>query len=101
MTNVFALIRPLDFSEYIVPLHTQEALTNYVQHGYMPGGFLTALLCNDLMGAVARADHINKQNLANIASFVFNEMPADSWGSLERMEAWCKKIHSMKNAELV
>lgn len=50
MTNVFALIRPLDFSEYNVPFHTQESLTNYVQHGYMPGGFLTSLLCNDLMG---------------------------------------------------
>ena len=101
MTNVFALIRPLDFSNYNVPDHTQQSLTMYYQHGYMPGGFLTALLCNDLMTAVGRADHWNKQCIADIATFVYNEMPADSWGSYEALEAWCKKVYSMKNLEAV
>jgi hypothetical protein len=37
-----------------------EALENYLMHGFMPGGFLTSVLANDLYLAVGRADHWNK-----------------------------------------
>ena len=42
-----------------IPEHTKGALDRYVDHGLEPGGFLTAVLTNDLFGAVARADSEN------------------------------------------
>ena len=105
--TVKAMIRPLDFSGYegvkgtdlYIPPHTQGALRRYVEEGYMPGGFLTAVLCNDLFGAVARADDENIQCLKDITTFVYNRMPADAWGSAQKMRDYTKKVWDMKNPE--
>lgn len=71
----------LDFNHYSIPEHTQEALRNYVEHGYEPGGFLYCVLCNDLVGAVSRADAMNLYALKDIAQFVYNEMPHNCHGN--------------------
>lgn len=63
-----------------VPNHTIEALERYVFQGYEPGGFLVSVLSNDLTGAVGRADSMNRRALAEIVDFVYNRLPAESWG---------------------
>ena len=68
-----------------VPAHTLAALERYVERKYMPGGFLTSVLCNDLFGAVCRADLENLPALPAICEFVYNRMPSESWGSQEKM----------------
>lgn len=75
-------------SYYGVPTHTQGALIRYIVNRFEPGGFLTAVLSNDLFGAVNRADRENLQALENICQFVYSDMPASSWGSPERVSAW-------------
>ena len=97
--TVHAMLRPLNWSDYNIPFHTQDALNNYYEHGYMPGGFLTAVLCNDLFKAVATADQYNINCLKDICMFVYNEMPAKSWGSAERMRDWTVKVSEMKQGE--
>lgn len=61
----------------------KDSLKRYVERGIEPGGFLTAVLENDLMGAMGRADAINRANLHNICRYVYNELPSHIWGSRE------------------
>ena len=83
----------LDFTGYtgedcgdpLVPEHTRDALQRYVEHRILPGGFLTAVLTNDLFGAISRADAVNSAHLKDICLFVYNRMPSGSWGSEETM----------------
>ena len=71
----------LDFKHYHIPTHTQEALINYIERGYEPGSFLYAVLSNDLLGAVSRADALNLPALKDIVQFVYNEMPENCCGN--------------------
>jgi hypothetical protein len=72
----------------MIPTRTKNALFNYVNHGTMPGGFLTAVLCNDLMEAVGRADTENLAALKEIVQYVYWELPGLCWGSRDRMNQW-------------
>ena len=69
-----------------IPAHTQGALLRYVDDKLFPGGFLTAVLCNNLFGAVGQADNQNLEALPLIVKFVYNEMPGNCWGSKQKME---------------
>lgn len=75
--------RPLDFSGYGVPKHTQEALERYINHRICPGSFLGAVLSNDLKQAVSRADEENKLALVEIVYWLHNRAPSYCWGSVE------------------
>lgn len=67
----------------------QEALDRYV--GREPvGNFLTAVLENNLQLAVGYADNDNLANLPAFVGYLYNELPADCWGSKEKMAAWLK-----------
>jgi hypothetical protein len=65
-----------------------EALENYLMRGFEPGGFLTAVLANDLHMAVGRADHWNQDNLARIVYEVVHKMPSIAWGSYSAVKEW-------------
>ena len=69
----------------MIPSHTKAALDRYVNQKYLPGGFLMAVLSNDLFGAVGRADSENLAALPDIVKYVYNHMPADSWGSVDKV----------------
>lgn len=71
-----------------IPEHTKAALDRYVNDRLPPGGFLTAVLTNDLTGAVVRADDINRRHLPEIVGYLFNECPSACWGDQQRVEAW-------------
>lgn len=53
-----------------------------------PGGFVRAVLENDLHMAVARADSDNIQVIPEIMTYVVNKLPSASWGSPERVQQW-------------
>ena len=81
-----------------------ESLENYLMHGFEPGGFLTAVLANDLVMAVGRADSWNRDRLPEIVSVVVYKMPNLSWGSYEAVKDWCKdkddrRSHYVKHME--
>ena len=64
------------------------ALMRYLNHGIHPGGFLTALLENNLAEAIMRADGINRTLLAEWVEYIWWEIPADAWGSREKCRSW-------------
>ena len=87
--TVMRMIRPLDFTDYpMIPPHTQAALRRYVEQGVTPGGFLIAVLTNDLMGAIAQADSDNIRVIRDICTFVYNNVPGDAWGNGDKVYAW-------------
>ncbi len=72
----------------------REALERYLNHGILPGGFLTSCLENDFVGAAGRADHWNKKNLDIYAGYIYNNMPLNSWGSKEKVQDYLKSINN-------
>ena len=66
----------------------RDALLNYRDYHWTVGGFLTALLENDLAGAAMRADNVNRSVLADLADFVRFELPAKCRGSEEAVKRW-------------
>lgn len=67
------------------------SLDRYANQHIETGGFLKAVLENDLCEAVCRADEINFQFLPVLVRYVYNELPAPCWGSKEKVAAWLKK----------
>lgn len=78
----------LDFSECNVPEHMHGAIDRYINHRLHPGGFLEAVLCNDLTGAVSKADLVNRNHLADYVKWFYNHAPSGCWGSRENFERW-------------
>lgn len=71
-----------------IPIHTLESLNAYVETGRPPGGFLMAVLTNDLMGAFAQADLDNMDALGPITSYVYNRIPGAAWRSKKTVKEW-------------
>ena len=66
----------------------RESLDAYVQQRRPLGGFLQAVIENDLTEAVGRADSVNIRQLALIVGYVYWEMPSTCHGSPEHYAAW-------------
>jgi len=75
----------------LLPEHIRGGVKRYVEEGIEPGGFLRAVISNDLSGAFGKADSINSANLENIIKWFYNYAPSQCWGSPEKMVKWMKK----------
>lgn len=72
-----------------VPAHLHSGLVHYIGDRRPVGGFLTAVLSNDLKEAVARAaDPATQASLPRIVFFLYNHAPGPCWGSAADVEAW-------------
>lgn len=71
-----------------------DSLKMYIDHGIMPGSFLAAVLTNDLFGAMGFADSYNRATIFQITSYIYNNLPSDSWGSVEKVSAFQEEIYS-------
>lgn len=69
------------------------ALERYLNNGIMPGSFLTAVLENNLVEAFGRADYENSANLKNIVGYIYNNLPANSWGSKDKIQEYLTEVH--------
>jgi hypothetical protein len=68
-----------------------ETLNRYVEFRCTTGGFLRAVLENNLMESFARADSDNLQTMDEICAYVYNEMPATCHGSPEAVQRWLSR----------
>lgn len=89
----FAFIDPISakYGDYGLPDYMWHGLQRYLLDGIQPGGFMTAMLGNDLELTVARADEENLEKLGAWVMFLHNEIPAAAWGNPERVELWVKR----------
>ena len=74
----------------MIPYNLKEALDRYVQHRIPAGGFLEAVLANDLMEAFGRADMNNREILFDICAYIYNEIPRNCHGSWDVVRSWLK-----------
>jgi len=83
-----------------LPEHLLYSLHNYIKFGEIPGSFLRAVLSNDLVEAVSRADEINSSLLAEWVKYIYNYAPMGCWGSEDAVNQWiCKGGNTRKRDE--
>ena len=70
------------------PISVRRSLQRYYEDHVSVGDFLTAVLSNDLMKALTRADHVNRHCLFEICRFIHNALPMGSYGTPEKVKAW-------------
>ena len=71
-----------------LPEGLRSGMQLFVEEGRTPGSFLTAVLSNDLLGAVSYADSMNIKALPDIVRWVFYQVPSAAWGSRDKFQAW-------------
>ena len=78
-------------NNYIIPKRILESLDNYAKDKVPTGGFLRAVLSNNLFDAICRADLENLLALHQICKYIYNEIPSTCWGSPVIVKEWLKK----------
>ena len=68
--------------------HVIPTIERYVNQRIPTGGFMEAVLSNDLVEACSRADNQNRYLLFDIVSYLYNNVPGACWGSRERVDRW-------------
>jgi len=63
-----------------IPGYMQDGIISYYKHGWQPGGFLCALINNDLMETFAHADETNKHCILQYVLWFYNYAPSGTWG---------------------
>jgi len=71
-----------------IPQHIRDTLLRYLQFGCPPGSFMTAVLSNDLRGALSNADAASLDGLKSIWLFTVNEMPGLAVGGSDDVSRW-------------
>lgn len=66
----------------------KKAIDRYVNDHTPTGGFLQAVLENNLRESFGRADEEAREQLFEIVSYCYNHIPSNCWGSPEKVEAW-------------
>ena len=74
-----------------VPENVLLGLDRYVHDRIPPGGFLRAVLENDLTESLKRADNDNRKILFYLIGYIFNELPYVCLGSPEKVKKWLGK----------
>jgi hypothetical protein len=82
-----------------VPQDIIDSLNRWRDHGIQPGGFLTAVLRNDLKGAVNRADENNMHIIPDIVFVLYNDYPSAMSGYEEVMRDWPILLRRKQDAE--
>lgn len=83
---------------YGIPQRMQGAIIRYYERGLPPGDFLTAVISNDLRGAIERAGDEDIHLLKKYVMWLYNWAPGGSWGSEENMRNWINHIQEVTAA---
>ena len=77
-----------DHAANYIPDYMIESVMGWVMDGRVPGGFLEAVLKNDLMGAAAAADATNGPKLKDWVIFLHNFTPGGCHGMEQNYREW-------------
>lgn len=79
-----------EFYGMTIPKYMRNPLAEYVINHKSVGGFLKALLSNNLFETYEYADDNNIRNIPAYLNYLYNHAPSGCWGSLENYQAWIK-----------
>ena len=71
-----------------IPKNLRGGIRRYVDFGIPPGGFLTAVISNDLRECFHTGTEKSLAALENIVAWFYLYAPAGCWGSPEAMRRW-------------
>lgn len=69
-------------------LNTQEAIENYLIHGWAPGGYVESMLAHDYERAFACADTANRQTIWVLQRWITESAPVLCHGSYAAISKW-------------
>ena len=72
----------------VIPPLVRDTLMRYIEFGIPTGGFLEAVLSNDLFEAMGRADSENRHQIFEIVSWIYNYAPGNCHGSRQIYNNW-------------
>ena len=75
----------------LIPEHCRDSLIAYIEYGRPVGDFLAAVICNDLRGAIGRADEVNLPRLKDYITLLYQYVPSECWGNGHRYSDWLRK----------
>lgn len=87
-----AITTMIEEGRHLVPDHLWPGLRRYFVERGCPGDFLVALLANDLMEAVGRADEVSFAALPRLCQFLHNFTPGCAHGSEAVIDAWLEQV---------
>ena len=71
-----------------IPVNLHQPIVDYVQFGMPLGGYLTAIVSNDLTGAIGQCSTGDMTEIKFIVDFFYNNIPGSCWRSREAMTKW-------------
>lgn len=74
------------------PTDVLDRIREYADDRRPPSTFVAAVLENDLAFAMRAADPPRVAGLYDIVRYVRWEIPAESWGSIEKVDAWLRGL---------
>lgn len=85
----------MNYYDYsLIPERITVSLYFYLEYGTPLGGFLTAVMSNDLFEAVAKADDKNISLIPVLVNYIRNKFPDECHGSKEKVKSWYKEKRS-------
>ena len=72
----------------MIPQRFIGSLKRYSEAKIPCGHFLTAILENDLLDTINRADEDAIKIIPELVKYVYNELPMECWGSPEKVKSW-------------
>jgi len=72
----------------MIPGHMHQAVRDWIEHGWLPGSFLQAMLEHDVYDAVFRADNWNEGKIAEWCKFLCWYVPSACHGNEENVRDW-------------
>ena len=87
----------LSYDEEYVPEHIRAGITNYFERGLHPGGFVSAVVPNDLSRAVQSAEHENRKHIPSITRWILFNAPAASRGSWAAFDNWIDNANEVRS----
>ena len=74
--------------KWAIPAHALEELQRYITQRIRPGGFIYAVLVNDLYKAVSYADDEVASGLPAFVGYLTNETDGRAYGSKAKVDRW-------------
>lgn len=72
----------------MVPPHLHDGFERYFNDRIRTGDTLHAMLCNDLVGVIARGDDDVIASLKPTVQWLASYAPSIAWGNAESVHAW-------------
>lgn len=79
--------------------HLLGGLDRFFNQGIMPGGFLRAVLSNDLLETFGRVDPQNVTVIPRLLLLLYNHVPSPAWGSPAKVRAWRRTVRGETEPE--